>query len=129
MYSPENLVDLSVSAPVVPPPFDNSVVIAVDEKVGVVMALRNENPDEALKTDGFGPSDVSFPVERCCPPRDEAPCSPSVTDRDGDTNSRARIRERSNVDECSWCGDRAAEVGLEEDVGPPVEVVGKELWG
>ena len=129
MYSPENPVDLSVLASVVPPPFNDSIVVTMDEKMGVVMAMWNENLDEALKTDCFSPSDVSFPIDCCCPPRDEAPSLPSITDCGGDANSRARIREHSNVNECSWCGDGVAEIRLEEDAGPPVEVVSKEFWG
>ena len=103
VYSPENQVDLSVAAPVVPPPFNNSIVVAMDEEVSVIVALWNENSDKAFKANGFSPSDVSFAIECCLPPGNEVPCSPSVTDYDGDANSRACIREHSNVDECSWC--------------------------
>ena len=58
VYSFEYLIDLIVVAPIVPPPFDHSIVIAMDEEVGVMLALWDEGPDEALKTNSLSPGDV-----------------------------------------------------------------------
>ena len=60
VYSFEYLIDLIVAAPIVPPPFNHSIAITVDEEVGVMLALWDEDPDEALETDSLGPNDVSF---------------------------------------------------------------------
>ena len=48
---------------------------------------------------------------------------------DGDGDPRAHVRECSNVWECNWSRDGMAEIGLKEDAGPPVKVVGKAFWG
>ena len=47
-------------APIVPPLFDHSIVVAMDEEVGVVLALWDEDPGEAFKVNGLSPGDVSF---------------------------------------------------------------------
>ena len=60
VYLFEYLIDLIVMAPIVPPPFDHSIVIAMDEEVGVTLALWDEDPDEALKTDSLSPGEVLF---------------------------------------------------------------------
>ena len=59
MYSFEYLIDLIVAAPIIPPPIDHSIVIAVDEEVGVILALWDEDSDKALEADGLSPGDVS----------------------------------------------------------------------
>ena len=59
MYSFEYLIDLIVVALIIPPPFDHPIVIAMDEEVGVILALWDEDSDEALKADGLSPGDVS----------------------------------------------------------------------
>ena len=38
VYSFEYLINLIVVAPIVPPPFDHSIVIAMDEELGVTLA-------------------------------------------------------------------------------------------
>lgn len=129
VYPSEDLINLPVPAPIVPPSLNDSIVIAVDEKVGVAVTLWDEDPNEAFEANGLSPSDVSCSIACCLPSRDEAPCSPPVANGDGDANARARVRERPNIDECNWYGDGAAEIGLEEDTGPPAEVPGEECWG
>ena len=129
VYASENLVDLTVVAPIVLPTFDHSVVVAMDEEVGVMLTLWDKDCDEAFKTDGLSPGDVSFSTVCDLPTGDEAPCSPSVTNGDGNADPRACIREHSNICECYWFRDGAAEIGLEEGTSPPVKVVGKAFWG
>ena len=46
VYLFEYLIDLIVVAPIVPPPFNHSVVITVNEEVGVVLPLWDKDPDE-----------------------------------------------------------------------------------
>ena len=64
VYSFEYLIDLIVAAPIIPPPFDHSIVIAMDEEVGVILALWDEDSDEALKADGLSPGNVSSTTVR-----------------------------------------------------------------
>ena len=39
---PEDKIDLSVAASVIPPSFNNSIVVPMDEEVGAFLALSNE---------------------------------------------------------------------------------------
>ena len=54
--------DLIVAVPIVPPPFNHSIVVAVYEEVGVMLALWYECPGKEFEADGFGPGDVSFAI-------------------------------------------------------------------
>ena len=93
------------------------------------LALWDEDPDKALKTNSLGPGDVSFTAVCQLPSWDESPCSPVVTDGDPDANPRACVRECSNVCECSQSGNGVAEDRLVENGSPPFKVIGEVFWG
>ncbi|KAJ7750694.1 hypothetical protein DFH07DRAFT_690627, partial [Mycena maculata] len=61
----ENVVRLFVCAPPVPPTFDDTIVIPVDNNVSWLGTQRDDDTDEEFEPDGFRPQDFSvfaFPL-------------------------------------------------------------------
>ena len=71
-----------VLAPMVPPSLNDSFVVTVYFKVSANANKPWDGFDEQLKTDCFGPSDISCAIQGL-PSRNETPRSPTVTDGDG----------------------------------------------
>jgi hypothetical protein len=81
----ENSVDGSVPAAPVPPTFDDTFVISVYDEVVSLFTVLDEAPNEAFKCDSFSPSDILLAIKGL-PARHEMPCSPSVSDSDGNAD-------------------------------------------
>jgi hypothetical protein len=62
-----------------------------------------EEADKTFEANSFCPSNVSFSVE-CLPARYESPSSPTALDDDGNADSRARVRERPNIEQFNRSG-------------------------
>ena len=81
MKSLEDLIDLSVVAPSIPPTFNDSPVIPIYDEVSLPLLIIGKIPDQAFKTDGFCPANVSLPIQ-CLPSWDKMPGSPLITNGD-----------------------------------------------
>jgi hypothetical protein len=99
MDTPEDEVNLSISASACPPPFDNSDVVPIDLDVSSGNGSLYDVSDQKLETNCLGPSDVpSFTFSSW----DKLPCSPMLSNRDSDAETRAGVRICSQVDEGCW---------------------------
>ena len=80
----EDLVDFPVSAPTLPPAFNDTAVVTKDPEHLARQACRSEGSGKELETNGFHPSDVST---ICLPSWDELPRSPQVANNNADTKT------------------------------------------
>jgi hypothetical protein len=117
----EDPIDGMIAATSVPPAFNHSLVVPVELKVGRGACGGGEGSDQAFEPNTFCPANVPFSVKGL-PTRYKSPGSPAVSNDDGDANSRARIRECSNVTQLNWARDGPAQVWLLQDRDPPHEV-------
>jgi hypothetical protein len=92
----ENSVDGSVPAAPVPPTFDDTFVISVCDEIVSFFTIFDEASNEAFKCDRFSPSDISLAVKGL-PARYETPCSPSVSDGDGNADFWAGVWVAVNI--------------------------------
>jgi hypothetical protein len=86
----EDIADMLVPTPTIPPTFNNSFVVAVNGEVSVTLISATEEADKTFEANSFCPSDVSFSAEHL-PTRYEPPSSPVAPDDDGDGHSGAGI--------------------------------------
>jgi hypothetical protein len=86
----EDIVDVLVLTPTIPPTFNNSFVVAMNGEVSVTLISATEEADKTFEANSFCPSDVSFSAEHL-PTRYEPPSSPVAPDDDGDAHSGAGI--------------------------------------
>ena len=63
----EDLIDCSVVAPPIPPTFDNSPVIPIYNEVLLLIFVIGEVSDQAFKSNGFCPANISLTFQ-CCQP-------------------------------------------------------------
>ncbi|KIK91075.1 hypothetical protein PAXRUDRAFT_13982 [Paxillus rubicundulus Ve08.2h10] len=86
----EDTIDFRVAAASVPPSFNNTGVVTMNNDMGSHIEENRESADEELKSDGFGPGNVSVALESF-PSRDESPGSPAVANCDSDSKARTGI--------------------------------------
>lgn len=94
----EYLVDRMVPTSAIPPTFDHSLVVTVDSEVLASSARVQKVAHQTFEADGFSPADVLMTLQGL-PPWNEPPCSPFISDDDPDANSRAHIRECTDIKE------------------------------
>ena len=75
--SAENMVSFAIAAAVIPPALNNSEMRG---RRGT--GSTNNGIDKKLETDGFCPANVAISAT---PTRDEAPCSPTAPDDNGNS--------------------------------------------
>jgi hypothetical protein len=99
----EDIIDLLVLTPTIPPSFNDSFVVTMDGEVSVTLVSATEEADKTLEANSFCPSDVSFSAEHL-PTGYESPGSPAAVDDNGNTHSRTCIRECPTVEQFSRSG-------------------------
>jgi hypothetical protein len=82
--TPEDFVGLPVSAPALPPTFNDPFVVSVDPEVLTRLAGCDESVCKKLEANGFSPSNV--PSIRF-PSREEVPCSPLVANNNANAKT------------------------------------------
>ena len=90
IVEPDNKIGGSILAVAFPPSLNNTLVIAIDLDVRVMVHSLNDGMCEELESDGLYPADVafiSFPVG------EEMPCMPEVSNNNANT-------------QMSWCQSR-----------------------
>ena len=83
----ENGVDVPVAAAAIPPALDDTLVVAVDEKVMVVGSGGVEDKmgaDEEFETHRLGPANIASVR---APSWEERPCAPVGSDDDSDADA------------------------------------------
>ena len=90
MYPFEDIVDSPVVTSPIPPPFNNSFVVAIYCIIPSACLIVQEVSNQVLKFNGLCPANDSLPFE--CPPAwYKAPGPPLVADDDGDSKFEAHI--------------------------------------
>ena len=89
----ENVVGFNVPVPTIPPTFDDSSVVTVDDNVAMCLREEIEGADEELESNGFGPSNVVLGAMHALPVWVECPSMPPFTDDDCNAHARAGIRK------------------------------------
>lgn len=93
MDSTENVVGFNVPVPTIPPTFDDSSVVTVDDNVAMRLREKIEGADEELESNGFGPSNVALGAPHALPVWVECPSTPPFADDDCNAHARAGIRK------------------------------------
>ena len=83
---------------------------------------------QTFKANSFHPSNISLSVQSL-PSWNEPPGPPPTQDDDGDSTTRARIREHVNVKQLNGERDGPTESGLLQEGEPPVQVWGDTFVG
>jgi hypothetical protein len=86
----EDLVDMFVVTAIIPPSFDDDVIVAEELKVALSATIPGDCVYEQLKGHCLCPSDVTDTFEGL-PARNEAPCAPSIADADPNSDFRTCI--------------------------------------
>ena len=118
----ENVVGGLVGTAFLPPPFDDSAVVPIDDELFSLARESAKANKEELEANCFGPLDVS-PLG--LPAGDQVPCPPSWANRDCHTEARACVRVGSVLGKGLGSGDGGEDDGAVELELPP----GQIIWG
>ena len=124
----ENFIDGVVVTLTILPTLNHSFVVSMDGEVASNEARVIEVAYQTFEANSFHPSNISLSMQGL-PPWNEPPGPPLTQDHDGDSKTRAPIRERANVKQLNGERDRLTELGPSQEGEPPVQVWGNASVG
>jgi hypothetical protein len=89
----KHVVGLDVSMSPVPPAFDDSGIVSMDNDVAGCLREKIENVDEEIETNGLSPTNVALGALHALPIWVESSSIPPCTDDNCNTHTRADQRK------------------------------------